>query len=143
MFEKINLNAMQTCHNLFKTSGVSVWFKSHHIFECHTLSSYRASTMSHQTAPTPYYRQPSPPLYGSKTFTHWERNSTIIKLPYCKGNTCMVEEPTHIKQLSLNHICKIGLRKKSLNVVVIFPAGVRYCLLSAFHPYCPCVFSLS
>jgi hypothetical protein len=30
-------------------------------FECYTLSGYRASTMSHQTAPTPHYRQPSPP----------------------------------------------------------------------------------
>ncbi len=23
----------------------------------------------------------------------------------------MVEEPSHVKQLSLNHVCKIGLRK--------------------------------
>ncbi len=23
--------------------------------------------------------------------------------------SCMVEEPTHIKQLSVNHVCKIGL----------------------------------
>jgi hypothetical protein len=27
-----------------------------------------------------------------------------------KGKTCMVEEPSHIKQLSLNHVCKIGLK---------------------------------
>ncbi len=26
-----------------------------------------------------------------------------------KGKTCMVEEPSHVKQLSLNHVCKIGL----------------------------------
>jgi hypothetical protein len=37
----------------------------------------------------------------------------MVKLPYLqyvkKGN-CMVEEPSHVKQLSLNHVCKIGLR---------------------------------
>jgi hypothetical protein len=26
-----------------------------------------------------------------------------------KGKTCMVEEPSHVKQLSLNHLCQIGL----------------------------------
>ncbi len=26
-----------------------------------------------------------------------------------KGKTYMVEEPSHVKQLSLNHLCKIGL----------------------------------
>jgi hypothetical protein len=26
-----------------------------------------------------------------------------------KGKTCMVEEPSHVKQLSLNHVCQIGL----------------------------------
>jgi hypothetical protein len=29
-----------------------------------------------------------------------------------KGETCMVEEPPHVKQLSLNHVCKIGLNIK-------------------------------
>jgi hypothetical protein len=27
-----------------------------------------------------------------------------------KGKTCMVEAPSHVKHLSLNHVCKIGLR---------------------------------
>jgi hypothetical protein len=27
-----------------------------------------------------------------------------------KGKTCMVKEPSHVKQLSLNHVCKIGLK---------------------------------
>jgi hypothetical protein len=36
------------------------------------LSDYRVRNLSHQTAPTPHYRQPSPPLYGSITFTHLE-----------------------------------------------------------------------
>ena len=26
----------------------------------------------------------------------------------------MVEEPSHMKQLSLNHVCKIGLRPESI-----------------------------
>ncbi len=33
-----------------------------------------ASTMSHQTAPTPHYRQPSSTVYGSITFTHLKKN---------------------------------------------------------------------
>jgi hypothetical protein len=56
----VNLNVWQTCHDLFEISGVPVWFRSHHIFESFPLSGNRASTMSHQTAPTPQYRQPSP-----------------------------------------------------------------------------------
>ncbi len=31
-----------------------------------------------------------------------------------KGKTCMVEEPSHVKQLSLNHVCKIGLSVETL-----------------------------
>jgi hypothetical protein len=27
-----------------------------------------------------------------------------------KGKTCMIKEPSHVEKLSLNHICKIGLR---------------------------------
>jgi hypothetical protein len=30
-----------------------------------------------------------------------------------KGETCSFEEPSHVKQQSLNHVCKIGL--KSVN----------------------------
>jgi hypothetical protein len=70
--------------------------------------------MSHQTTPHPHTRQPSPPLYGSETFTHLEENFSMVKLPYlCKkfqGKTRMAEKPSHIKQLSLIHMCKIGLR---------------------------------
>jgi hypothetical protein len=39
-------------------------------------------TMSHQTAPTPHFRQPPPSLYGNITFAHLEENSSIVKLPY-------------------------------------------------------------
>ncbi len=38
----------------------------------------------------------------------------MVKLPYhtipkSKAKTCMVEEPSDVKLLSLNHVCKIGL----------------------------------
>jgi hypothetical protein len=42
--------------------GVPVLLRRHHIFECYPLDGYRASTMSHQTAPTPHNRKPSPSL---------------------------------------------------------------------------------
>ncbi len=82
VLKKVNLNVWQTCHNLFEISSVSVWFRSHHIFECFPLGCNRTSTMSHQTAPTPHSRQPSPSLYGSITFTYLEENSSMVKLPY-------------------------------------------------------------
>ncbi len=35
--------------------------------------------------PTPHYRQPSPPVYGSITFTHLKENFSMVNLPYlCK-----------------------------------------------------------
>jgi hypothetical protein len=103
----------QTCHDLFQISSKPAWFRSHHIFECFPLGGNKDSTMSHQTAPTPHYRQPCPSLYGSITFAHLEENSTMVKLSYMckksKGKTCIVEEPSYVKQLSLYHVCKIGL----------------------------------
>ncbi len=65
--------------------------------------------MSHHTAPTTQYRQASPPLYSSITFTHLEENSSKVKL---HNLTCMDDEPSHVKQLSPNHVCKIGLKHK-------------------------------
>ncbi len=61
-------------------TGVPVWFRNHHTFECYILSGY--STMSHQTAPLPHYRQPSLTLHCSITFTHLKDNYSIVKLPY-------------------------------------------------------------
>jgi hypothetical protein len=70
-----------------------------------------------------FFRLPHPPLqaalphsvYDSINLTLLEENSCMVKLQYIhilksKGETCMVEEPSHVKELSLNHICKIGLR---------------------------------
>ncbi len=103
-------NVEQSGHDLFQISGVPVWFWSHHIFECFTLSGYRASTMSHQTSPS-LYRHPSLPLYGSITIIHLEENFGIVKLYTIrmlksKEKTCMANEPSHVKQLSLN-LCVI------------------------------------
>ncbi len=33
-----------------------------------------------------------------------------------KGKTCIVEEPSHVKQLSLNHVGKIGLITKCIKI---------------------------
>ncbi len=72
--------------------------------------------------PSQHYRQPSLPLYGSITFTHWEENSSLVKLPYLyknpKEKTGMVEEPSHVNQLILNHVCKIGLKTENKNEIV-------------------------
>jgi hypothetical protein len=48
-------------------------------------------------------------LYGSEA--HLKENFKIVKLPYlCKNQreNRMVGEPSHGKQLSLNHVCKIN-----------------------------------
>ncbi len=82
VLKKVNLNVWQTCHDLFEISGVPVWFRSHHIFECFPLGGNRASTMSHLTAPPPTTGSPPPSLYGSITFTHLKKNSSMVKLPY-------------------------------------------------------------
>jgi hypothetical protein len=62
----------------------------------------------------PYF-EPSPSLYGRITYTHLKENSILVNLhTYAilksKGKTCMVEEPSYVKQLSLNHVCKIWLK---------------------------------
>ncbi len=63
--------------------------------------------------PPPTTGSPPPTLYGSITFTHLKENSCMVKLPYLfkktKGKPCMVQEPSHVKQLSPIHVCKIGL----------------------------------
>jgi hypothetical protein len=73
--------------------------------------------MSHQTA----LLAALPPLYGSITFTSLEENYSTIWLnyyTYCmlksKGKT--VYEPSPVKQLSLNHGSKIGLKEIPLPI---------------------------
>jgi hypothetical protein len=51
-------------------------------------------------------------LYGSITITHLEEKFIkVITIPMLKikRKTCMVNKPSHVKQLSLNHVCKIGM----------------------------------
>jgi hypothetical protein len=65
--------------------------------------------------PHPLLQPALPPLYGSITCTHFGEKCRIVKLklPYLckkeKEKMCMVEEPSHVKQLSLSHVGKIGL----------------------------------
>ncbi len=35
----------------------------------------------------------------------------VLNMLKSKGKTDMAEEPSHVKQLSLNHVCKIGFTK--------------------------------
>ncbi len=68
--------------------------------------------MNHQTAPNPHYRQPSPLCMAAQPSPIWKR--TLVCLNYhtyvkSKGKTCMVQEPSHVQQLPLNHMCKVGL----------------------------------
>ncbi len=51
--------------------------------------------------PPPTTGSPPPSLYGSITFTHLEDNYSMVEN--------LVEEPSHVKQLSQNHVCKRGL----------------------------------
>jgi hypothetical protein len=46
--------------------------------ECFTVSGYKGSTMSHQIAPL---QVAIPPTYGSITFTHWEEDCSMVKIP--------------------------------------------------------------
>jgi hypothetical protein len=39
----------------------------------------------------------------------WSLDGVGYTSPQNKGETCMVQEPSHVKQLSPIHVCKIGL----------------------------------
>ncbi len=60
------------------------WFGSHHIFKCFPLGGNRTRTMSHQTAPSPNYRQPSPISVWQHNLHPFGRElySSMVKLPY-------------------------------------------------------------
>ncbi len=74
---------------------------------------------------------PPPSLYGSITVTIWKR--TLVWLDYhtyvvkSKGKTCMILEPSHVKQLSLTHVCKIGLAliKDRVNICKIIHCQIK------------------
>jgi hypothetical protein len=68
---------------------------------------------------------PHPPLQAALPLSVWQLNlhpfrrelkygKITIPMLKSKGKTCMVEEPSHVKPLSLNHMCKIGLSGKML-----------------------------
>jgi hypothetical protein len=72
----------------------------------------------YETAPLP----PHPPLQAALFPSVWQNNlhpfgrelylygKAVIPKLKSKGKTSMVEEPSHAKQLSLNHVRKIGLK---------------------------------
>jgi hypothetical protein len=52
--------------------------------------------------------------YSSEAITYLNATHGVITEPtlwFIKLKTCMIEEPSHVKQLSLSHMFKIGLRK--------------------------------
>ncbi len=61
-------------------------------------------------------------MYGQHYLHPFEREllhgSITIPILKRKGETCMVQEPSHVKQLSPIHVCKIGL---SLGAVMQHP----------------------
>jgi hypothetical protein len=73
--------------------------------------------MSHQTAPTTLQAALPPSVWRQNLHPfgreYWYGKRTIPTLK-SKGKNCMVEEPSHIKQLSLNHVCKIGLKLQDI-----------------------------
>ncbi len=82
VLKKVNPNVWQTCHDLFEISGVPVWFRSHHIFECFPWVVPEPALWVIRLPPPPTTGSPPPTLYGSITFTHLEENSSMVKLPY-------------------------------------------------------------
>ncbi len=77
---------------------------------------------------TEYYESsdcPHPPLQAALPLSVWQHNlrpfrrELTIPMLKSKGKACMVEEPSHVKQLSLNHVSKIGL-----SVCYKVPTGV-------------------
>jgi hypothetical protein len=77
--------------------------------------------MSHHTAPTPRYRQPFPHFVWQHYLHPFERELLYgeITIPILKnkGETCMVQEPSHVKQLSPIHVSKIGLKMVPITAV--------------------------
>jgi hypothetical protein len=90
------------------------------MFKSYTLSITEPALLAIKLLPSALQAAP-PILKGSITSTHLERDSSMVKLPYIKKNKekiPMVEKPSHVKQLSLNHICKLCFKeaKHKLNM---------------------------
>ncbi len=54
--------------------------------------------------------EPSPHFVWRTTFTHLKEFSCMVKYFKKQGETCMVQKPSHVQQLSPIHVCKIGLQ---------------------------------
>jgi hypothetical protein len=66
--------------------------------------------MSHQTSLTLTTTGSPPPSVWQQNLHPFGRELSYGYIRKRKEKTCIVEEPSHVKQLSLNHVCKIGLK---------------------------------
>jgi hypothetical protein len=69
-----------------------------------------------RAGPSPPPPPPAPPRPpGMDTEPSLLERELMDKMPYpmlkSKGKSCMVLDPSHVKQLSLIHVCKIGLKE--------------------------------
>ncbi len=96
--------ASQPDVNVFRTSVVSFYLK--------ILKYFLRYPATFPPPPSCIAAEPSP--IWKRTLI-WLNNHTYYMLK-SKGKTCMVKEPSHVKQLSLNHLCKIGLKLFSSSV---------------------------
>jgi hypothetical protein len=67
--------------------------------------------------------------YGSEAITYLNAIHGVVTEPavwFIKLETCLIEETSHVKQLSLSQMFKIGLRK---NCEPSFATKKKFCML--------------
>ncbi len=108
MFKKENFNLLQTYRGLFKYQVyMSAWFRNHHTLNAVLFEWFQSQHYEPSNCP------PFSTLYGSSALTHLEETLELLNYHIylkSKEETCMAEEPSHVKQLSINQVCKIGLK---------------------------------
>ncbi len=91
---------------------VYMWFRNHQIFEWLHIQHY-VKCFAHRISPTPHQKTALPNLYRQHYICNSERTLIWLNCHYlcqkAKIKNCLVEEPSHVRQLALNHVCKIGL----------------------------------
>jgi hypothetical protein len=60
-------------------------------------------------------------LYGWSQREHYESSNCAHPSTTGKGETRMVEEPSHAKQIFLNHMCKIKVKVEWYEIVASAP----------------------
>jgi hypothetical protein len=105
--QKVYIDAWQTCHDLSEISGVPLWLINHDV---QYLKPALDIMLCQPNCPPPP-EGCRPPLCMTAIPSLFEKNICYITLFKFKKN-CMVEEPSHLKELSWNQMCKIGLREQ-------------------------------